>query len=313
MKVTAVTLKYPPLSLVGAWIATHEFLVALRDRGHDVTVLTTHANRNHEHDGIPVHPRYPNNRHVRDADVLISHLGDDGRTAQDAARFGIPSVRMVHGSHPSNRARLDRHPPQLAVFNSAATLDEVGEPAWPSIVCHPPVHPERYRTSPGDRVTLVNMSPAKGGIVLSLLARAMPDVQFLGVRGAYGLQHVTMPPNVEVVPTTADMRSVYGRTRVLLMPSERESWGRVGVEAMASGIPVIAHPTGGLVESLGAAGIFVDRERRADWMAELRRLADPAEWAEASARALARSAELDPQADLDRFADAVESLVGVAA
>ncbi|WP_262928542.1 glycosyltransferase family 4 protein [Streptomyces sp. CBMA152] len=47
---------------------------------------------------------------------------------------------------------------------------------------------------------------------------------------------------------------VYSRSRVILMPSLYESWGRVAVEAFASGIPVIAHTTPGLVESMGEAG-----------------------------------------------------------
>lgn len=80
------------------------------------------------------------------------------------------------------------------------------------------------------------------------------------------------------------------------------------VEAIASGIPVIAHPTDGLVESLGPAGIFVDRADGQAWLDEIERLHDPAEWAEASRLSLARSAELDPQADLDRFVNIIEAL-----
>ena len=41
------------------------------------------------------------------------------------------------------------------------------------------------------------------------------------------------------------------------MPSRYESWGRVAVEAMSCGIPVIANPTPGLQESLADAGYFV--------------------------------------------------------
>ncbi|MFI1769152.1 glycosyltransferase family 4 protein [Streptomyces sp. NPDC020800] len=58
---------------------------------------------------------------------------------------------------------------------------------------------------------------------------------------------------------------VYSRSRVMLMPSLYESWGRVAVEAFASGIPVIAHPTPGLVESLGEAGIFAYRDDLNAW------------------------------------------------
>ncbi|MFE4971343.1 glycosyltransferase [Kitasatospora sp. NPDC056651] len=62
---------------------------------------------------------------------------------------------------------------------------------------------------------------------------------------------------IDHVPGHAMRERVYARSRVVLMPSSHESWGRVGVEAFASGIPVIAHPTPGLAECLGHAGIYV--------------------------------------------------------
>ncbi|MBQ1165662.1 glycosyltransferase, partial [Streptomyces sp. A73] len=70
-------------------------------------------------------------------------------------------------------------------------------------------------------------------------------------------------------------------------------------EALASGIPVVAHPTPGLCESLGEAGVFVDRNVLDGYEAVLRKLLeDPAEYRLAAKRARARSRELDPAADL---------------
>jgi glycosyltransferase involved in cell wall biosynthesis len=92
------------------------------------------------------------------------------------------------------------------------------------------------------------------------------------------------------------------------MPSERETWGMTGVEAMASGIPVIAHPTPGLLESLGDAGVFVDRSDADGWVEQIERLHDPTEWATASAKALTRAAELRDlmRDDIARFVTEVE-------
>jgi len=159
----------------------------------------------------------------------------------------------------------------------------------------------------------VNLTSAKGGRLFWHLAKTTPDVQFLGVRGGYGQQVSNKAKNVTVIDPTVDMAGdVYSRTRILLMPSLHETWGMVGMEAMTCGIPVIAHPTPGLVESLGDAGIFVDRADADGWRQAIRSLTGD-EWNEASARASARAAAFDATAQIDTFAAALESLVAVPA
>lgn len=124
---------------------------------------------------------------------------------------------------------------------------------------------EEYRTQPGDCATLVNLNADKVGELFWQVAAWTPQWKFLGVQSAYGQQIMPPPrlPNGEVldgVPGQQMREHVYSRSRVMLMPSLYESWGRVAMEAFASGIPVIAHPTPGLVESLGEAGIFAYRD-----------------------------------------------------
>ena len=69
--------------------------------------------------------------------------------------------------------------------------------------------------------------------------------------------------NLNRMANTPDPRDFYRVSRVVLMPSLwRESLGRVAVEAMANGIPVLASDRGALPETLGDAGfVFTIPER----------------------------------------------------
>lgn len=304
---------YPPSSRVGAWITTHEYLAGLAARGHAVQVVVMSCNdltqTAYHLDGVSVLPR---TAEFTRPDVVVSHLGDWGQGALYAARWSVPSVRMVHGYADDNAERLDARPTALAVFASQALATATG---WSGnqLVAHPPVHADRYRTEPGRLVTLSNLSELKGGDLFRRVATELRDVAFLGVEGGWGKQVAEMPPNVEVIAPDEDMRTVLARTRVLLMPSERESYGRCAVEAACSGIPTIAHPSPGLMEAMGDAAIWLDRDDLDAWVETIRTFQDSAVWQAASERASAHAATLEPEATISRVATAVEALAKVAA
>lgn len=309
MRVVAVTPSYLP-SRVGAWLATHRLLTSLVDRGHEVSVFACNLRLTaYEIDGIVVETGLRGNGHAdtlaAGADVVVSHFGDGGIGAQVATNTRRPSIRIAHGGGP--------HGPEgcnLAVFNSHSLRD-----AWvwdgPSVIANPVVDAADHRVeTTGDRITIVNCTKPKGIKTAWRAAERLPDHAFLGVRGGYGYHEPPRTPNFRIIPTQDDMRAVWSQTRILLMPSAYETWGMAGVEAMCSGIPVIAHPTPGLVESLGDAGIFVDRDDTDGWVDAIRTLDDPDAYQAASDAARARFAELEPEmrSGLDRFADAVEAL-----
>ncbi|WP_432130658.1 glycosyltransferase family 4 protein [Streptomyces tendae] len=327
LRVVARVHAMPPEHNAGAEHMLVSMLRPLVERGHDVQVWLSRygkAHKEYEYRGIKVVPlesRLDFPSAVRRADVLLGHLETVPSTASLARGYGKPLVVVCHNTHRPTFRDAAAGGTALAVYNSQwmereaelffAEYPKAVRPGA-SLIVRPPVFANEYATKPGKAITLVNCNPEKGGKVLDALARRMPDQQFLTVKGAYGQQILPDLPNVEIVDHVRgeDMREkVYARTRVLLMPSSYESWGRAGVEALASGIPVVAHPTSGLCESLGEAGIFVDREDVDGYEAVLRKLLQPAEYRLASKRARARSAELDPAADLAAWCGAVESLV----
>jgi len=298
---------------VGAWLATHEALRHLHGRGHSVSALRyATGGPDYIHEGVNVTGAGRLEEEIRRADVVIAHLGDDGRAQPLSRRHGKPFVRMVHGWCPDAQEKLRGC--DLAVFNSEAARHEFGN-GERSIIVHPVTREEEHRTVPGDRVTLVNLSPVKGGELFRLLACSLPAVSFLGVRGGWGRQELhLMPGNVDVIRMTVNMREdVWCRTRVLLMPSERETWGMAGVEALASGIPVVAADRPGLRESLGSGAFaFLPPDDLTPWREAVTALQDPDVWGAASTAARARFQALqgDFTAGLDLFAEEVEALCG---
>jgi glycosyltransferase involved in cell wall biosynthesis len=114
---------------------------------------------------------------------------------------------------------------------------------------------------------------------------------------------------VTVVPKQENIRGIYAQTRVLIMPSEYESWGMVATEAMASGIPVISTGGPGLKENCGKAGTFIsDRDDIGAWVKAIKALQDPKKYKSQSALARKRARELDPLQELDAAADFIKSV-----
>ena len=317
MRVLAMLHLFPPHHNAGAERMVLAMFRALVERGHQVDVLLSQRHPEitsaYEIDGINVHRHRGKEdpfRFLDDTDVIVTHLENTPRAAALGESFRIPVVKVVHNTFTATRGQLKRGI-SLAVYNSQWMAEEFSDLDVDSVVIRPPVAVADYATTPGDCITLVNLYEPKGPKTFYALAERFPHLRFLAVHGAYGTQVVRDLPNVEHVEHLDgdQMRDrVYARTKILLVPSDYESWGRVGVEAMCSGIPVIAHPTPGLKESLRDAGIFCDRRNIDAWEQAITGLLKPRTYAAASKKAKARAAELDPAADLDRWCAAVESL-----
>lgn len=315
MRIVSVVHFYPPHRNAGSERMLHTMNLALLEAGHEVSVIVTSmpeaGNDLYEMDGIPVIPGQPLRAGTMEPDVLISHH-ENARTVLGMSRvMGCKSIIILHNDFPQSRNLLTMAP-DLTVFNThwlAKKFERlIGEKN--TMVFHPPVWPEEHRVKSwtrGDRITLVNLNRDKGSEIFYMLARKMPDLQFLGVVGAHGEQYIRRDiENVTILGHQKDMRTVWLNTRILLVPSVYESYGMVGPEAMASGIPVIATPTAGLKESLGSAGHFVRRKDLNGWQLAIRMVLENYEaW---SIKAEHRSRELNPEKELMEWVTQVEAL-----
>lgn len=90
---------------------------------------------------------------------------------------------------------------------------------------------------------------------------------------------------------------------VLFFPSEFEPCPNTPIEALASGLPVLYHASGGTPEVVGDAGVPLSEDLRAD----LARVLDPArEW---RARAAARGRTLSAERAAARYAELIRATV----
>ena len=303
---------YVPNRMAGSETALHAALLALLEAGHQITVFCTESGGGYTHEGVRVVESSAGslrgNLHDYKPHVVLGQHSQWATVAQYAGHERIPSVLYAHNDHQATKLMLHRSP-TLVAYNTEHVRETFSRHGLPNVVLHPPVKPEEHRTTPGDMITMVNPSKNKGHATFYRVAASMPDIPFLAVEGGHGTQVFEAWPNVEVQPQTANMREdVWSRTRLLLVPSEYESYGMVGVEALASGIPVLAHPAAGLLESLGEGGIFLDRNDPQLWVNKIKELSDGRRWNRASRRAKQRSVDIEKQRpiELARWVEAVE-------
>lgn len=313
---------YPPSHNAGAEWMVHSMLRSLQAHGAKVRVVTSRPPRRRgSFEGIPVEMVANPARASLDyrwADVAMTHLDVTRQSMRLARRHRVPLVHVIHNHQQLEYHRVTPADAALVVWNSRWVAERAGA-GWDgdTMIVLPPVPVSRFEdiVPPDDgAVTLLNLAEAKGAHLFYELARRMPDVQFLGVRGSYGEQ-VEPPdlPNLTVLPNQPDVRKVYERTRVLLMPSTYESFGRCAVEAAAAGIPSVGSDAAGLVEAgCNWANLPLDIEQRpaingfarasalgsrrtADlWETAVRELCDDAHsWFSASLQAHDRAVELE--------------------
>ena len=267
---------YPPKHNCGSELMAHHINKFLMDRGHEVRVILMQAKMHnvpvpYYYEGVKVQGDPLDNLDAyRWADVILTHLDYTKWAINIAKLVKKPIACFIHSHYaydpnPIPAAKSDVH----IVYNSQWVKETLAYD-WPNMIMYPPCDAGYYNVCPdpweNKAITMISINENKGGYILYRVAKAMPYAKFIGVYGSYddgGLQSeiaqkiMNECPNVELVANSPDILSVYRRTRVLLMPSRYESWGRTATEAMCNGIPVICTATKGLKENCGDAGLYI--------------------------------------------------------
>ena len=340
-----------PDQVGGAERSIHTLLTVLRENGHECEAvvglrrgwrrkivrrlaLLTFGQRLHYSDwsnGYQTHRTVPwlaaklTLQRLQDfvPDLVITQLDHSHGITELALSHGVRVALMVRTAEFHEYRWPQPRPGLKFISNSNFISTQLRQHlGFHSGVVYPIIQLADYRVknAPAGAITFVNPTPKKGVETALALAALLPHRHFLFVESwrlepsvKRELQNrLGSLPNVTLSPWTCDMTEVYARTAILIVPSLwQEAFGRVALEAHASGIPVIARDIGGLSEVLQESGILVAPDAPPQvWADEIERLfADRSLYAARSAAASANASRpvFDPQAQMERFVSLVSN------
>jgi glycosyltransferase involved in cell wall biosynthesis len=333
---------YTPQFSGGVQSSTHHLVEQLREHGHDAAVLAALFGEGMF--GLKARAKMKLLGQRAVIDTFPGYPVVRAWFPWEAARFAVqktqPDVAVVqcHKSVPIGKA-LQAEGVPLVVYLRNVEFHELGgdlrdlrsasyianseftartykqEFGIEATVIPPTINPGLYSTpTTGEFVTMINPYNEKGFELAVRIARECPEIPFLFVESwlldgdrRSEIERMLAPlGNAVLESRTNDMKTVYGRTRILLAPSKwEEAWGRVASEAHCSGIPVVGSRRGGLPEAIGQGGVVLDYDAPlADWVATVRRLwTDNAEYDRLSAAAQVFSGrpQMDPDVQFATF------------
>jgi len=309
-----ITNGYPPYWASGNEMCTHAMNLALIAKGHEVWV------------GVPGFPPVVHEGvrcfDLRNRDLLNVLLPRTHVIGACTLIYKPAAVRLARKFQTAFLDCIHTYAIKRTYWNELGSLGDrfwvVFNTTWmrdyykedwkeQSMMLHPPVDWKMYVIPIEQRkptfVTLINCNVNKGGKHFVELAEKAPDFKFMGVLGGYDKQITsTRYENLTYYPHTPNIKSVYEKTWVLLILSEWETYGRVAIEAMSSGIVVIACPLTGIKEACGDAAIYHERDDTAGIIRTLRRLKkDTKYYQEMSTKCVERAKSMNTAADMETF------------
>lgn len=158
-----------------------------------------------------------------------------------------------------------------------------------SVIIPPLINQDEYlaKFNTKEYITMINPIQMKGGDIFKEIAKNIPNKKFLAVKGwshlmnnnnwdlallndlsiglgisenpLFNITQFDLISNVTLLNSTEDMKSIYSKTRLLIVPSITPEGGpRVAIEALINGIPVIGSNSGNIPITVGVGGLIVN-------------------------------------------------------
>lgn len=206
---------------------------------------------------VPVGPRYLTTSAPTRVTAVSNYVRDYLATKHGVESVVIPPIVRRTETALGTKRRY------LTMFNP---VEVKGGPLFRTIAESLPEH--EFAWVPG--WTMLRASSGEFDVrVCAAISRSI-DIQFSGNAPR---QTILEMANVVRLEPVFPPGPVFEKTRVLLVPSQwDEAFGRVAVEAMLVGIPVLGSDVGGLAEIVRTGGVALPRNDPAAWIEEIKRL-----------------------------------------
>lgn len=293
---------YLPHQRAGSEICLHRICKYLISKGHEIKAVTRYP-QDYHYEGIDVYAQ------VKDYKVCHNNLWDwaDLVFCQLSGTYyamnkqKLKAKKIINFTHNNaSYPQVDIRKNVFTVYNTEQIKKELNY-KQETFVLHPPVDYREYKDvdrSNAEYITLINHNENKGGRILIEIAKRLPKHKFLAVQGGYYSQ-ITDPKlkNIKYVGITDDIKKYLAMTKLLIAPSEYDSYGMAQIEAMCCNIPVIASNIPGFKESMADQAVFVERNNIDAWVDAIVN----SEELFKDKKPIERAKELDPVKDLAKF------------
>ncbi|KXB03838.1 hypothetical protein AKJ45_00255 [candidate division MSBL1 archaeon SCGC-AAA261F19] len=253
---------------------------------------------------------------------LLTQGGRDLANCKDRCLCCVPPRRYLDYPFFLLKRRLQRDSLSKAslVLANSRFMKRVTEMRFSlnTHVVNPFVKISKYRTGKergGEKIGMVNPMPHKGGEIVVELAKRMGGRDFLvvGKGPPRTVEMMKRLPNVEYSSWVEDMREVYEKVKLVLVPSLwQEPFCRVVVESISNGVPCIVSDRGALPEVVGGGGSVVEKPESVDeWKKKIEEMDDKVLYKEKSEKAKRRSKKFSFESSYEDFKDKVRGNLGI--
>lgn len=206
------------------------------------------------------------------------------------------------------------------------------------------INDKNFEPIKNNLVFMFNPLKRKGGLVFKEISSRLPECQFGTVFGwsslkesknskDFSLEYIkritesegskfdgSLPDyidfsdcnNIKIFEPKDDSKKLYEKIKILLIPSQwEEAFGRVAIEAMANGIPIIASDIAGLKDAVGYGGILLEKEDIKSWVEEIKKLNEDDEYYKMWSKKSKEYIEKDYNGDkvINQVKELIESVV----